>query len=66
MKTKQMSIVLCIGRYGGIERYADLVNKLNEGWVVNRVDYIYNSAGHPTRTIYILEKEFTDNGEQKR
>lgn len=66
MKTKQMSIVLCIGRYGGIERYADLVNKLNEGWVVNRVDYIYDSAGHPTRAIYILEKEFTDNGEQNR
>lgn len=64
MKTKQMPIVLCIGRCGGIERYADLVNKLNEGWVVNRVDYIYNSAGHPTHTIYILEKEFTDNGEQ--
>lgn len=66
MKTKQIALVLCIGRYGGVEGYADLVNKLNEGWVVNRVDYIYNSAGQPTRTIYILEKEFTDNGEQNR
>lgn len=57
MKTKQTSVVLCIGRYGGIENYADLTNKLNDGWVVNRVDYIYNNAGQPTRALYILEKE---------
>lgn len=57
MKTKQMSIVLSIGRYGGIDCYADLSNQLNNGWLVNRVDYIYNNAGQPTRTLYILEKE---------
>lgn len=64
MKTKQTSVVLCIGRYGGVDNYAYLAKKLNDGWLVNRVDYIYNGAGQPTRTIYILEKEFTDNGEQ--
>lgn len=57
MKTKQTSIVLCIGRYGGIERYADLSNQLSNGWLVNRVDYIYNNAGQPVRAVYILEKE---------
>lgn len=57
MKIKQIAIVLCIGRYGNVAGYADLENKLNNGWVVNRVDYVYNSAGQPTRTIYILEKE---------
>lgn len=56
MKTKQTSIVLCIGRYG-LEKYANLTNKLNNGWLVNRVDYIYNNAGNPTRAVYILEKE---------
>lgn len=57
MKTKQIAIRLYIGRYGGVDGYSDLANKLNDGWVVNRVDYIYNSAGQPTHTIYILEKE---------
>lgn len=57
MKTKQTSVVLCIGRYGGIENYAYLTNKLNNGWVVNRVNYIYNNDGQPTRALYILEKE---------
>lgn len=56
MKTKQTSVVLCIGRYG-IDHYTDLTKKLNDGWLVNRVDYIYNNASHPTRAIYILEKE---------
>lgn len=27
------------------------------GWLVKRVDGIYNNAGNQTRTIYILEKE---------
>lgn len=63
MKTKQTSVVLCIGRYG-IDNYTNLIKKLNDGWLVNRVDYIYNGAGQPTRTIYILEKEFIDHGEQ--
>lgn len=59
MKTKQMSIVLCIGRYG-LENYAKLTNELNNGWLVNRVDYIYNNAGNPTRAVYILEKEIDE------
>lgn len=63
MKTKQTSVVLCIGRYGGIDNYAYLTNKLDNGWLVNRVDYIYNGAGQPTHTIYILEKEIKDNVE---
>lgn len=63
MKTKQTSVVLCIGRYG-VDNYANLTKKLNDGWLVNRVDYIYNGAGQPTRAIYILEKEFIDHGEQ--
>lgn len=57
MKTKQTSVVLCIGRYGGVDNYAYLTSKLDDGWVVNRVDYVYNDAGQPTCTIYILEKE---------
>ena len=62
MKTKQTSVVLGIGRYGGVDNYAYLTNKLDDGWLVNRVDYIYND-GQPTRTIYILEKEIKDNVE---
>lgn len=57
MKTKQMSIVLRIGRYGGIENYDKLTKALNDEYVVNRVDYVYDNAGNPTRSIYILEKE---------
>lgn len=63
MKIKQTSIVLGIGRYGGIDNYTYLTNKLDDGWLVNRVDYIYNNAGQPVRAIYILEKEFIDHGE---
>lgn len=62
MKTKQTSIVLRIGMYG-VDNYANLTKKLNDGWLVNRVDYIYNNAGQPVRAIYILEKEFIDHGE---
>lgn len=64
MKIKQIALVLCIGRYGGVDGYADLANKLNDGWMVNRVDYVYNNAGQPVRAIYILEKEVEDNVEQ--
>lgn len=63
MKTKQIAIVLCIGKYGGIENYANLVKALNDEYVVNRVDYVYNNAGSPTRSVYILEKESTNNDE---
>lgn len=63
MKIKQTSVVLCIGRYGSIDNYTYLTNKLDDGWLVNRVDYIYNNAGQPVRAIYILEKEFIDHGE---
>lgn len=63
MKTKQIAVALCIGRCGGIDNYAYLTSKLDDGWVVNRVDYIYNNAGQPVRAMYILEKEFIDHGE---
>ena len=61
MKTKQIAIVLCIGRYGNVSGYSDLASKLNDGWIVNRVDYVYNDAGQSTRTIYILEKEIEEH-----
>lgn len=54
MKTKQTSIVLCIGRYGGIERYADLSNQLSNGWLVNRVDYIYTTMLVSRFVLYIF------------
>ena len=56
MKIKQTSIVLCIDRYG-LNNYANLIKKLNDGWLVNRVDYIYNNAGQPVHAVYIIEKE---------
>lgn len=55
-RIKQTAVKICFGRYG-LEGYGDLVDKLNEGWLVSRVDGIYNNAGNQTRTIYILEKE---------
>lgn len=55
-RIKQTAVKICFGRYG-LEGYDDLLDKLNEGWLVKRVDGIYNNAGNQTRTIYILEKE---------
>lgn len=55
-RIKQTAVKICFGRYG-LEGYGDLVDKLNEGWLVSRVDGIYNNASNQTRTIYILEKE---------
>ena len=55
-KIKQTAVKICFGRYG-LEGYGDLVDKLNKGWLVKRVDGIYNNVGQQTRTIYILEKE---------
>lgn len=61
-RIKQTAVKICFGRYG-LEGYTDLVNKLSQGWLVSRVDGIYNNAGNQTRTIYILEKEIKDNVE---
>lgn len=55
-KIKQTAVNICFGRYG-LEGYGDLVDKLNKGWLVKRVDGIYNNVGQQTRTIYILEKK---------
>lgn len=62
-RIKQTAVKICFGRYG-LEGYGDLVDKLNKGWLVKRVDGIYNNVGQQTRTIYILEKEIQDNDEQ--
>lgn len=55
-RIKQTAVKIYFGRCG-LEGYGDLLDKLNEGWLVKRVDGIYNNAGNQTRTIYILEKE---------
>lgn len=55
MKTKQTSIALCIGRYG-LENYANLINKLNNGWIVFKSDLL-SDENWPDTVIYILEKE---------
>lgn len=54
MKTKQTSVVLCIGRYGGVDNYAYLAKKLNDGWLVNRVDYIYTTVLVSRLVLYIF------------
>ena len=37
--------------------YNDLVNALNNGWVVKRADPLYNYLGNAVSNVYILEKE---------
>lgn len=37
--------------------YNDLVNALNNGWVVKRADPLYDYLGNAVSNVYILEKE---------
>lgn len=56
MKTRQKAIKLFYNRYG-CQGYTDLVESLNKGWVVKRMDYLYDSDGTIRSNVYILEKE---------
>lgn len=41
----------------GCRGYNDLVNALNNGWVVKRADPLYDCLGNAVSNVYILEKE---------
>lgn len=41
----------------GCRGYDDLVNALNNGWVVKRADPLYDYLGNAVSNVYILEKE---------
>lgn len=49
--------------YNGCWGYEDLVKALNNGWIIQRMDPLYNYKGDAVSNVYILEKESTDNGE---
>lgn len=59
MKIKQRVIMLSENRYGGFSGigYNNLVDALNDGWIVKRMDYLYNHNGNIASNLYILEKE---------
>lgn len=61
MKIKQRAIRVsaCRTRYGGFEfvNYEHLINSLDEGWIVNRMDYLYDNNGKIVSNLYILEKK---------
>lgn len=56
MKTKQRAIKIFYNnnRCWG---YEDLVKALSNGWVVKRMDQLYNYEGKAVSNVYILEKE---------
>lgn len=56
MKTKQKAIKLFYNMYG-CQGYTNLVEALNKGWVVKRMDYLYDSDGTIRSNVYIVEKE---------
>ena len=61
MKVKQRAITVsaCKTRYGGVEfiHYDQLTKLLNEGWIVNRMDYLYSQNNEIISNLYVLEKE---------
>lgn len=56
MKTKQKAIKIFYDRYG-CDGYNDLVKALNDGWIVKRMDHLYNNNGMVKSNVYIVEKE---------
>lgn len=43
--------------YNGCWGYEDLVKALSNGWVVKRMDPLYDYQGNAVSNVYILEKE---------
>lgn len=56
MKTKQKAIKVFYN-YNGCWGYDDLIKALNKGWLVVRMDPLYNYEGKVVSNVYILEKE---------
>lgn len=55
MMIKQRAIKIYYNN--GCWGYDDLVNALNNGWVVKRADPLYDYLGNAVSNVYILEKE---------
>lgn len=56
MKIKQRAVKVFYN-YSGCCGYEDLVRYLSNGWVVKRMDPLYNYEGKAVSNVYILEKE---------
>lgn len=56
MKTKQKAIKVYYN-YTGCWGYDDLIKELSDGWLVKRMDPLYNYEGKAVANVYILEKE---------
>lgn len=54
--TKQRAIKIFYNN-NGCWGYEDLVGALSNGWVVKRMDPLYNYEGKAVLNVYILEKE---------
>lgn len=54
--TKQRAVKVFYN-YSGCCGYEDLVRALSNGWVVKRMDQLYNYEGKAVSNVYILEKE---------
>ena len=54
--TKQRAVKVFYN-YSGCCGYEDLVRYLSNGWVVKRMDPLYNYDGKAVSNAYILEKE---------
>lgn len=59
IKQRAIRISACRSRYGGVEfiNYDQIIKSLNEGWIVSRMDYLYNQHNEIVANLYILEKE---------
>ena len=58
IKQRAIRISACTSRYGGVEfiNYDQITKSLNEGWIVSRMDYLYNQNNEIVANLYILEK----------
>lgn len=54
IKQRAIKVYYNDNRYWG---YNDLINALNNGWVVKRADPLYDCLGNAVSNVYILEKE---------
>lgn len=57
MKTKQRAIKVYYNN-NGCWGYNDLIKALSEGWLVKRMDHLYDMTGKVASNVYILEKEY--------
>ena len=57
MKTKQRAIKVYYNN-NGCWGYDDLIKALSEGWLVKRMDHLYDRTGKVASNVYILEKEY--------